>query len=88
MKSMTVIENAIEMPILKPLVGMDKPEIIERANEIGTFETSILPYDDCCSVFAPAHPLINPKLDSILKSESSLKVEELIEICISTLKIL
>lgn len=88
MKSMTVIENAIEMPILKPLVGMDKTEIIERANEIGTFETSILPYDDCCSVFAPAHPLINPKLDSILKSESSLKVDELIEACISTLKIL
>jgi len=88
MKSMTVIENAIEMPILKPLVGMDKTEIIERANEIGTFETSILPYDDCCSVFAPSHPLINPKLDSILKSESSLKVDELIEACISTLKIL
>jgi len=88
MKSMTVIENAIDMPILKPLVGMDKTEIMDRAKEIGTFETSILPYDDCCSVFAPTHPLINPKLDSILKSESNLNVEELVEAAYSTLEIL
>lgn len=88
MKSMTVIENAIEMPILKPLIGMDKTEIIDRAREIGTFETSILPYDDCCSVFAPSHPLINPKLDSILRSESKLNVEELVESVYSTLEIL
>lgn len=88
MKSMIVIENAIEMPILKPLIGMDKTEIMERAREIGTFETSILPYDDCCSVFAPSHPLINPKLDSILKSESKLNVEELVEAVYLTLEIL
>ncbi|MFA9423966.1 MAG: tRNA uracil 4-sulfurtransferase ThiI [Sedimentibacter sp.] len=88
MKSMIVIENAIEMSILKPLIGMDKTEIIERARNIGTYETSILPYDDCCSVFAPKHPLINPRLESILKSESKLNVEELIEICCSTLEIL
>jgi thiamine biosynthesis protein ThiI len=88
MKSMTVIENAIEMPILKPLIGMDKTEIIERAREIGTFETSILPYDDCCSVFAPSNPLINPKLDSILKSEGNLNIEELVDIAYSTLEIL
>jgi len=56
MKSMLVIENAIDMPILKPLVGMDKTEIMDRAREIGTFDTSILPYDDCCSVFAPKNP--------------------------------
>lgn len=88
MKSMAVIENSIEMPILKPLIGMDKTEIIDRAREIGTFETSILPYDDCCSVFAPSHPLINPKLDSILKSESRLNVEELVESVYETLEIL
>jgi len=88
MKSMAVIESAVEMPILKPLVGMDKTEIIDRAKEIGTYETSILPYDDCCSVFAPAHPLINPKLDSILKSESKLKIEELVESVLFTLEIL
>ena len=88
MKSMIVIENAIEMPILKPVIGMDKTEIIVRAREIGTFETSILPYDDCCSVFAPSHPLINPKLESILRSESKLDVEGLIETVYSTLEIL
>lgn len=88
MKSMIVIENAIDMPILKPLIGMDKTEIIERAREIGTYETSILPYDDCCSVFAPSHPLINPKMDNIIKSESKLDVDALIETCISTIEIL
>ncbi len=88
MKSMTVIENSIEMPILKPVIGMDKTEIMSRAKEIGTYETSILPYDDCCSVFAPNYPLINPKLDSILKSESKLNVEELINKVYSTLEIL
>ena len=88
MKSMTVIENAIDMPILKPVVGLDKTEIIEIAREIGTYETSILPYDDCCSVFAPKHPLINPKLESIIKSEGNLNVEELIEKVYSTLEIL
>ncbi|MEL7646932.1 MAG: tRNA uracil 4-sulfurtransferase ThiI [Sedimentibacter sp.] len=88
MKSMAVIENAIDMPILKPLVGMDKTEIMEISREIGTFETSILPYDDCCSVFAPKHPLINPRLDSIQRSESKLNVEELVEKAYSTLEIL
>jgi len=88
MKSMAVIEDAINMPILKPLVGLDKSEIIEIAREIDTYETSILPYDDCCSVFAPQHPLINPKLESIKRSESNLNVEELIEKVLSTLEIL
>ena len=87
MKSMIVIENAINIPILKPLVGLDKSEIIEIAREIGTYETSILPYDDCCSVFAPKHPLINPKLENIKRSESNLNVQELIERVCLTLEI-
>ena len=88
MKSMIAIENSIDMPILKPVIGMDKTEIMEIARSIGTYETSILPYDDCCSVFAPKHPLIKPKLESILKSESNLDVERLIEKVYSTLEIL
>jgi len=88
MKSMIVIENSIDMPILKPVIGMDKTEIMEIARSIGTYETSILPYDDCCSVFAPKHPLIKPKLESILKSESNLDVDGLIEKVYSTLEIL
>ena len=88
MKSMAVIENAVNMPILKPLVGLDKTEIIEIARDIGTYEISILPYDDCCSVFAPKHPLINPKLESVIKSENNLNVEELVEKVYSTMEIL
>ena len=88
MKSMAVIENSIEMPILKPVIGMDKTEIMEIARNIGTYETSILPYDDCCSVFAPKHPTIKPKLDSIKRSESNLDIEDLIEKAMSTIEIL
>ncbi len=88
MGSMAVIEDSVDMPILKPLVGLDKSEIIERAREIGTYETSILPYDDCCSVFAPKHPLINPKLQNIKRSESKLNVRELIEAVCSTMEIM
>ena len=69
-------------------MGMDKTEIMERARAIGTFDTSILPYDDCCSVFAPQNPLINPKLETIQKSENKLNIEELIETAFSTLEIL
>lgn len=88
MKSMVAIENSIEIPILKPVIGMDKTEIMEIARAIGTYETSILPYDDCCSVFAPKHPTIKPKLESIQRSEGNLEVEELIEKAFSTLEIL
>ena len=88
MKSMVVIEDAIDMPVLKPLVGLDKTEIIKIAKEIGTYETSILPYDDCCSVFAPAHPLINPRLENIKKSESKLNIPDLIEKVLSTREIM
>ena len=72
----------------QPLVGLDKSEIIEIAREIGTYETSILTYDDCCSVFAPDHPLINPKLENIKKSESNLNVGDLVEKVMSTLEIM
>jgi thiamine biosynthesis protein ThiI len=88
MKSMVVIENSIDMPILKPVIGMDKTEIMEIARKIGTYDTSIEPFDDCCSVFAPNHPLIKPKLESILKSEGNLDIDELIEKVYSTLEIL
>lgn len=68
-----------ELPVLRPLVGFDKTEIIERAREIGTFETSILPYEDCCTVFLPKHPLIKPKLSDVERAESKLDTEKLIE---------
>lgn len=84
MKSMVVIENSIDIPVLKPLVGMDKTEIMDIAKQIGTYDTSILPYDDCCSVFAPTNPLTRPKLENIKKSEERLDIEQLIKIVYDT----
>ena len=74
------------MPVLRPLVGFDKTEIIERARHIGTFETSILPYEDCCTVFLPKHPLIRPKLSDVEAVESKLDVEALVEEAMASLE--
>ena len=67
------------MPVLRPLVGFDKTEIVARAREIGTFETSILPYEDCCTVFLPKHPLIRPDLRKVELAESHLDIDALLE---------
>lgn len=75
------------MPVLRPVVGFDKTEIIERAREIGTFETSILPYEDCCTVFLPKHPVIRPSLKDVEEQESKLDVEALVADALSTLEI-
>lgn len=77
--ALNVTNSVVDMPVLRPLVGMDKKEIIERSRQIGAFETSILPYEDCCTVFTPKHPTTNPKLSSIEKSEKRLDVDTLIE---------
>lgn len=77
--ALDVTNAVIDMPVLQPLIGMDKIEVIDRSREIGTFETSILPYEDCCTVFTPKHPTINPRRANIEKSESRLDVERLIE---------
>ena len=83
--SNSVIEN---LPVLRPLVGFDKTEIIERSKAMGAFETSILPYEDCCTVFLPKHPVIKPKMSDVLEQERKLNVEELINESISTLEII
>ena len=85
---MIFYQKQIFIIILNIASIFQQTEIIDRAKEIGTYETSILPYDDCCSVFAPAHPLINPKLDSILRSESKLNIDELVDSVLATLEIL
>lgn len=77
--ALDVTNAAVDMPVLQPLIGMDKIEIIDRAHEIGTYETSILPYEDCCTVFTPKHPTTNPKRENIEKSERRLDGETLIE---------
>ena len=60
--ALNVTNSVVSIPVLRPLIGMDKKEIVERSREIDTFNTSILPYEDCCTVFTPKHPTTNPKL--------------------------
>lgn len=76
--SLHVTNSAVDLPVFRPLIGMDKDEIIERARTIGTFETSILPYEDCCTVFVPKHPVTRPNLRKIELSEKLLEEEALI----------
>jgi len=77
--SMNATGAVVQIPILRPLIGMDKLEIMGRAEAIGTYETSILPYEDCCTVFVPKHPVTHPKLERIERSESRLPVDELVQ---------
>ena len=79
MEAMTVTGAVVDVPIFMPLVGMDKEEIISIARRIGTLETSILPYEDCCTVFTPRHPKTKPSLGQVLRAERKLNREELIE---------
>ena len=88
-EGMTSSNSVIEtLPVLRPLCGFDKDEIIERSRAIGTFETSIEPYEDCCTVFLPKHPVTRPKLSDILNEESKLDVNALVEEALSTIEIL
>ncbi len=75
-----------DLPLFRPLIGMDKDEVIEISRKIGTFETSILPYEDCCTVFTPKHPRTRPQLKSVEEAESVLDVNALIEEALSELK--
>jgi thiamine biosynthesis protein ThiI len=77
MLSLGVTEDAVEMPVLRPLIGIDKVEIIRLSRRIGTYETSILPYEDCCTVFTPRHPNTRPRLEDVRSAESVLDVEGL-----------
>jgi thiamine biosynthesis protein ThiI len=84
MQSLAVTDAVATLPILRPCVGLDKDEIVVRAREIGTFETSILPYEDCCTVFTPKHPDTRPDMDEILEEEAKLDVEGLVERALAT----
>ena len=79
MEAMAVTGQVCSLPVFRPLVGMDKEEIVRTARKIGTFETSILPYEDCCTVFTPRHPKTHPKLEEITEAEAALDIEALVE---------
>ena len=78
LENMTVIQQAVTMPILRPLVGMDKQEIIDQARRIGSFETSSIPDQDCCQLFVPKHPATKGRLDDVEADEAKLPVTELV----------
>ncbi len=84
MQSLAVTDAVATLPVLRPCIGLDKEEIVVRAREIGTFETSILPYEDCCTVFTPKHPDTRPDMAEILEEESKIDVEALVERALST----
>ena len=80
-QSLLVIDSAIDkLPVFRPCIGMDKQEIIDISEKIGTYETSILPYEDCCTTFVAQHPVTKPQMEQILESEKALvcKIEPLI----------
>ena len=79
MEAMQCTGAVAELPVLRPLVGMDKEEVIRLARKIGTFDTSILPYEDCCTVFTPRHPCTHPKLKNVEEAEAALDVEALVQ---------
>jgi thiamine biosynthesis protein ThiI len=79
MEAMTVTGAVVDIPIFMPLVGMDKEEIVTIARRIGTLDTSILPYEDCCTVFTPKHPKTKPTLEQLIAAERKLDRESLIE---------
>jgi thiamine biosynthesis protein ThiI len=84
MESMLVTNHAVTLPVYRPLIGMDKNEVIEIARKIDTFETSILPYEDCCTVFVAKHPVTRPSLSKTLAYEKALDEENLIEKAVSS----
>ena len=87
-EGMTSSNSVIEsMPVLRPLCGFDKNEIIERSRDIGAYEVSIRPYEDCCTVFLPDYPIIKPKLADVLAEEAKLDVEKLLDNAFATLEI-
>lgn len=87
-EGMTSSNSVIEsLPVLRPLCGFDKDEIIERSRNIGTYDISILPYEDCCTVFLPKHPVIKPDLKDVEAEESKLNVNELVTEAMATLEV-
>ena len=87
-ESITSTNSVLDkIPVLRPLIAFDKDETIDIANKINTYETSILPYEDCCTVFLPKNPIIKPKLDKVKLEEDKLDVENLIENAIKNIEI-
>ena len=76
--SMNVINNVVSIPVIRPVACLDKLEIIDISKKINTYETSILPYEDCCTIFVPEHPVINPTLEKCEEYEKLIDIDKLL----------
>ena len=85
MQALGVTDACVNMPVFRPCIGMDKEEIVQISRKIGAFETSIQPYEDCCTVFTPKHPRTKPELEKVLAQENKLPFDELVEEAMGTL---
>ena len=87
MQAIACTDAVSKIPVFRPLIGSDKTEIVETARAIGTFETSTLPYEDCCTVFTPKHPRTRPTLNVVEAAEQKLDVEQLLKNCLEKTEI-
>jgi thiamine biosynthesis protein ThiI len=87
-ESLTVTNASASLIVLRPLIGMDKNEIIDIARKIGTFETSILPYEDCCTIFVAKHPKTKPVLEHIVESEKVLDIDKIVKNCVDNIEVI
>lgn len=85
MRAIAVTDACVNMPVYRPCIGLDKEEIVSIARRIGTFETSILPYEDCCTVFTPRHPKTRPEIEKVIAEENKLNFKELCDEAFETL---
>lgn len=83
-EALVVTDACVSMPVMRPLIGMDKMDIMDKAKEIGTYDISIEPYEDCCTVFLPKHPTTKPRLEQIEQSESRLDVDALVRAAVES----
>ena len=88
LKSMYAINHVTATPVLRPLLTLDKEDIIKKAKELGTFETSIQPYEDCCTIFTPKNPVTEPDFDKVIKYESVFNFDEMIENAVENIETL
>ncbi|MGI6031616.1 MAG: tRNA uracil 4-sulfurtransferase ThiI [Eubacteriales bacterium] len=87
MAAMYVTGHGLDLPVYRPLIGMDKEDIVQIARRIDTYDLSILPYEDCCTVFTPRHPKLKPDLEDVLQMEQRIPLAEMMETCLSQLEV-
>ena len=90
MQSLASTDDVCALPVYRPVIGLDKQDIVDIAQKIGTFETSIQPFEDCCTIFVAKHPVTKPRVDIIRRSEENLeeRIEELVKAAIDTAEVI